>query len=470
MGNRIKILIVLFFLSLTSIGQHHNNLLMVGEQFLPSADYWVASWASGSGVGSKADPWTLIQASAASLSAGDTVGTFPGDELYGYWLPNNSGSSGNPIVFGTVGYGTRTKIYQSQVLTGFSQRGGSNIYTKYITTEILQLFENGTRKRLAREPESGYHYITTVNSTTEFESDDIDIGIDHTGATGVFRTNRFIMEHKGITDNGDDTYELSSVFRDGSLTVDRGFFLCDKLEYLDAAGEWYYNPVNDTLYVRTSGSDSSSNYTIRGSVYDYGVDLTNKNYINVEGIELLHSGDYGVYLSNADYCKVDNNRIISPDLIGVYVPAAVALISTITNNYIYQANGNGVRTTQHSTVINDNEIEDVGLLENINKRAFPAKNDFGTGIKSTGDYVSIQNNTGLNVGYNGINWRGVDSEINENFIDGACLVLDDGGGTVTGLDWLLPSNFSYVPDNTKSFATLVSFMNSSCTSVVYCVS
>jgi nitrous oxidase accessory protein NosD len=37
----------------------------------------------------------------------------------------------------------------------------------------------------------------------------------------------------------------------------------------------------------------------------------------------------------------------------------------------------------------------------------------------------------LNSGYDGINWKGIDGDISFNYINGACQVLDDGGGIYT---------------------------------------
>jgi parallel beta-helix repeat protein len=82
-------------------------------------------------------------------------------------------------------------------------------------------------------------------------------------------------------------------------------------------------------------------------------------------------------------------------------------------------------------LIVDNTMSKIpGYMENINKSVFTHDN-FGTAIYSRNNSPVIQYNRILNAGYDGINWKGTKGSIKYNFVNGACQVLDDGGGIYT---------------------------------------
>lgn len=380
-----------------------------------------------SGDGTIGNPYASIdKVNALTLSAGDAVLFKRGDEFEGTITPNYSGASGSPIIYAAYGTGTKPKIYNSVEVTGWTNYSG-NIYKTTVTSDVKQLFIDDVKMKLARYPNEGYFLITSVGSTTQFTSTSLSSSISYTGATWVGRTSRYTLFHKQVTNSSSQTITLESA-PTYSLGVGEGFFLTNKLEFLTEAGEWYYDSTTDQLYVWSPNGDSPANYTVRASTLDYGVNINSKNYISVENIEILHSGNTGVYVNTSSNVKVNNTKIVSPDLFGVYVSNG-SVGGTFTNNYIYQT-GCGIRCTGTSVVtIENNHIERIGQLSDINKLVFTHDN-YGTGIYLRNNNPSIQYNTILNVGYTGINWKGV-GIIKYNYINGACQVLDDGGGIYT---------------------------------------
>ena len=70
----------------------------------------------------------------------------------------------------------------------------------------------------------------------------------------------------------------------------------NRLDLLDTAGEWYYDPATLKLYIRTPQSDSPSNYNIEATVNDYIVHFPNANIADVKFSDLTFdkAGMYGI--------------------------------------------------------------------------------------------------------------------------------------------------------------------------------
>ena len=394
--------------------------------------YYVSSSGNDSNSGtSESQAWkSLEKVSSSNFRAGDQILFKKGEEWTGTIKVTSSGVAGSPIVYGAYGTGANPKIYGSEAITGWTHHSG-NIYKAPLNTTIEQLFINGKRALMARYPNSGYFKITSVLSSTKFSSSNLNSGINYTGASWIGRTTAFTMFSKKITASSAQTLTIESAPFDGGLGAGEGFFLADKLEFLDSPGEWYYDASTNTVYFWTPTGNTPANDIVRGASFSYGIDISNVNYITVQDFEILHSTINGIYIYNSDFITVDNNRIISPDMVGIHIPSANSTAAKITNNYIYQANAGGIRCYSPSANISGNKVEDTGLLKNINKSTYPASDNFGTGIFSRADNPTISYNRVINSGYNGINWKGQNGNISYNYVNGACLVLDDGGGIYT---------------------------------------
>ncbi|MGM0532270.1 MAG: LamG-like jellyroll fold domain-containing protein [Bacteroidota bacterium] len=408
--------------------------------------YYVSSEGNDSNTGtSSSQPWkSLEKVNSFNPAPGDQILFKRGEEWNGTINASASGTAGNPIVYGAYGTGENPKIYGSAEITGWELHSG-NIYKATFNSDVEQLFINNKRVKLARYPNSGYFNTTKVNSSTQFSSTDLDGGINYTGATWVGRTTAFTMYNRKVAGSSSQTVTLESSPSYG-LGVDKGFFLANKLEFLDQAGEWYYDTSTNTVYLWAPNGDSPANYEVRGSTSDYGVNISDRDYIVIKDFDILHSSNTGVHINKANNITIDNNRILSPDLYGIHMPSN-SNKPTFKNNYIYKAGG-GIRCFGTSATITDNTIEDTGQLENINQTVFTHDN-YATAIYSRNNYPTITYNRIINAGYNGINWKGQDGDISYNYIDGACQVLDDGAGiyTYNGYDYNQPASAGSVVKN-----------------------
>lgn len=389
--------------------------------------YYVSNDGSDSNNGTSPETsWeTVEKVNSSTFNAGDAILFKAGDEFEGHIIVPSTGTSGARITFGAYGYGVRPKLYASVEITGWTLHSG-NIYKATVSDSVGQVFLDGEQMRLARYPNTGYFYVTTYHSSTSFTSTDLNSGLDYTDATLIGRTSDFTLYHKAITSSVGQRLELESAIT-YSMNTDEGFFLTNKLEFLDEAGEWYYDSDTFTLYLWTPNGDSPANYTIRGATVDYGFYLHTKDYITIQDISILHGTHSSIYTSTSEYVTVDNCRILSPDLYGIY-NVSDSKNHIYTNNYIYQT-GCGIRNMGATVTIMDNIIETIGKFEYINK-IVTTHDNYGTGIYLRNGNPTVHYNRILDVGYCGINWRGIGS-IKYNFVNGAMLVLGDGGGIYT---------------------------------------
>jgi hypothetical protein len=235
---------------------------------------------------STSTPWkTLAKVNATSFSPGDAILFNRGDSWEGTLTVKNSGTSGNPITYGAYGSGDKPILYGSEVITGWTKYSG-NIYKANYYTAISQVFISNKKMKAARFPNSGYANIDAVDNAS-FTCNALSAEIDYTGAIWGGRTVAYAFDSDDVISSSGNTLTLESVPY-SSLGVNEGFLLTNKLEFLDEAGEWYYDAATTTLYLWTPSGDSPENYTVRGTIRDNVVNTNGKDYINIKNLEIDH--------------------------------------------------------------------------------------------------------------------------------------------------------------------------------------
>jgi hypothetical protein len=359
------------------------------------------------------------------LYPGDKVLFKRGDEWTGNLRINTSGTVENPITFGAFGTGENPKIYGSEIITGWSLYSG-NIYKAKFNKNVNQLFLNDSRIKAARLPDKNYIDITSVNGSASFTSASLNDNINYKGAKWVGRTSTYSMVTLDVVSSNGKTITLNEApYAD--LNMKEGFFLVGKLEFLDSPGEWFYDSATKTVFIWTPNSDSPENYTIRGSIFDYGFELNEKKNVIIKDFEFLHNKTAGVYLLRSSNILVSENVITSPDSKGIY--AALGTNNSIANNLVTDANHIGIELTESNSIISDNIINNTFLQNNLGVSG-SGEWYMGSGIYVEGDDNLIKYNRVTDSGYNGIhfNHRNI---VEYNYIKNALLTKDDGGAIYT---------------------------------------
>jgi hypothetical protein len=396
--------------------------------------YYVSPTGNDAASGtSRTTAWqTLTKVNAVTFAAGDIILFERSGSWNGTLTVKSSGTVGNPITYGAYGEGAKPKIYGSEVITGWTLHSG-NIYKKVLATNIYQLFINNNRAVLARYPKSGWASITTKNSETQFISTGITSqGADYyKNATWVGKTNLYTIVQKTVTTSTGQTITIDTA-PEASLGVGEGFFLCDKLEFLTQAGEWCFDAATKTVYAWMPNGDSPANYSIQGSVYDYGVNMQSFDFITAKDLELTQQNLAGVYIYNSgDDNIVDNCAISKIQGVGIYCALSGRRL-TFTNNTILDVYAAGIHINYTNAtpplephVVKDNTINTIGRLSNIGRRTSLAINP-GNAIAILQGNADITYNKISNCGYIGILFYSGIYNINHNFVDGALMEMNDG--------------------------------------------
>jgi parallel beta-helix repeat protein len=419
-GRKLKVkkgtryLFVLFFVLLVNIGN--------------ATVYYVSASGDDANTGtSESQPWkTLAKVSSTSFSPGDQILFKRGDEWSGTITVTSSGSAGSPIVYGAYGSGEKPKIYGSEEITGWTQHSG-NIYKATFNSSINQVFADDFKMNVARYPDEGFLDISSVQSSTQFTCNSLKSGIDYKGATWFGRTRAWTAASQIVTSSSSQTITLDGAPR-YDLNVGEGFFLMNKFEFLDSPGEWYYDEVNNIVYLWMNNSDSPSNYKIRGSVHSNGININSKSYINITDLVLLQHSSKGISLSSTNHVTIDNNDISYPEGYGIYDVSESKYMS-ITNNSITGANHYGMNIRINYSTITDNEISKIALFENIGISG-TGNDNYGGGIYVAGAEGNniLRYNRIAETAYHGIYFSKPKNLIEYNFINHACMWKGDGGG------------------------------------------
>jgi parallel beta-helix repeat protein len=367
---------------------------------------------------------SLAKVNSFKPNPGDQILFRRGDKWEGTLIPSSSGSSGSPIVYGAYGSGDKPKIYGSAEITGWTLLS-DNVYIATVGQDINQLFLNDTRIQLARYPKTGYFDVTSVDNTTQFASTSVPGDIDYSGAKAIIRTNRWGMATKTVTNSSSETLTIDSAPL-YAVTEGDGFFLNNKLDFLTAPGEYYYDAATKTVYLWTPNGDAPSNYEVRGSVLSNLISINRKNYITIENLGLIHSSGIAIATDYCNYLTFDKLDIINPDSKGLYLNHDT--YGNYKNIKIDGANHIGFHAqfTSHSNII-DNTIINTALFDNLGLTGMGGEQDGRAYTSTAGTDNIIRYNYIENVGYGGISWRTPNTIIDKNVIKNACLVKDDGG-------------------------------------------
>lgn len=189
---------------------------------------------------------TLERVNRLVPKPGDSILFRRGDAWTGTIYVNMWGLEGKPLVYGAYGSGVEPEIYGSEIITGW-EKHSDHIFKAKFKKKINQLFVDNERMRAARYPNKGFIFISSVSGTQEIISDELDRNIDYSGAKWFGRTNYFTTSLLNVESSQSKTLKLESAPR-FPFKTGLGFFLVNKLEFLDQPGEWYFDEKT-TLFI-----------------------------------------------------------------------------------------------------------------------------------------------------------------------------------------------------------------------------
>lgn len=260
--------------------------------------------------GSEIYPFKTITQASAIMSAGDTCYIHRG--IYRETIvPQQSGTSGSPIRY--VAYNHDDVVISGTEVVSNWQVHSNNIYKATGVSMPLgnknMVFFNSDAQQLARwpndldgDPYTFDAYFIETASGTYSDSYITHYDIPDYWTSGVIF---YLGAHSGcsvqrtITGFDPGTHQLSFTpmptgqwpfsnhwpgrYENGHRGI---FYLLNRLEALDAPGEWYYDSGASTLYFYAPAGVDPSSGVVEVAVRDKAIDLT-KNYVEFDGLNLF---------------------------------------------------------------------------------------------------------------------------------------------------------------------------------------
>lgn len=396
-------------------------------------------------------PWASID----KLNAAWLAGTFaPGDQILlkrGETFYTTTGiliKEGGTLVGGYIhvgAYGTGAK----PVVTGLTNLIFSNVGTNLWRSQTLApaaincVTINNVTSQMARFPRQGttsYGGYDTIQAGSTSTTIKVSSNADgqtgfpaiYNGATVVHKSNRFMIQRQQISSYISRVITFTQANASDNDPVDgNGFFIENDSAILTSApyqNAWWFKP-NKYLKIYSVGSPTNiAAATCTNLVTTLG------NYIYVDFNNINFNGCNGdvIYINSGDHVNFNNCTIQNGGRNGIKL---LRPNCNVTNDSIMNNCSKGITTgagANHCTFSN-NIIRNSGMLEGMGDGNIEDThaNHSGSGIyilDDTNDDFTIENNTVVNSGYSGIQFKRQNNiVIRYNRVDSACLVTDDGG-------------------------------------------
>lgn len=417
--------------------------------------YFSTSGNDAALVSSTATPFkTITKLNLLSLAPGDTIFFKCGDTLRGQINLNYSGSASQPIVFASYGTGNKPIISGSDYIstswttyTNTNYSGNSiAIYKTTVSNAIRNLFVNGNITEIAKAPNTGFETVSSGVSKSGFRSNFTTLGSskDWTNASVCVRTSLWTWENRKIKSTSGDSivYTANTSQPVGGLGgstgfTGYGFFVYNRLDLLDAAGEWFYDSNTSTLYYLPSNGLAPSTQSIEGTIYSYGIFAGNKSNIIISNLSFQNQDSAGVYFTNnncsnitLNNCDFSKQKIYGAKLVGTN---ALATQNTFTDVF-----GRGLQLDSCSnSTASHNQFKRIGLYRNYGRT--DEDNLTALAIYNASNN-NIHHNTVDSTGYCGIRCDGngtiTPTVVEKNILSNCMLLLTDGAALKT---WGAPS-------------------------------
>ena len=309
-------------------------IVSVLAHFIDGAEYFVSvEDGSDSNTGTITSPWQHVSKAVSVLQPGDTCTIRAGAYFEEVEISRLSGTKDQPITFGA--YPGETVTFDGTggpINTKWTKLKGS-IYQTTIEEDIWQLFVDGEMQVNARWPNAFFHNYS-IFDYTKWGFSASNSSYDMKKGTGVMCDNGTQgLAHSGINATGSiailnigswETFagnvnshqpnepNFSYLLEQPVGNIDFipkncRYFLEDKLDFLDAPTEWFYDKTTNKLFLWTKESDDPEKHVITGKRSTYAFTIQNdSSWINLVGFSFF-----------ATTINIGNLRGIGVDNIGI---------------------------------------------------------------------------------------------------------------------------------------------------------
>jgi len=401
-------------------------------------NYYVSAAGNNANTGlTQAAAWqsiSKVNASFASMTAGDSILFRRGDTFYGALVVNISGTSAKPIVISAYGTGAKP------VISGFVRIGswtastsGSGIYQAVVTgakSTLNMVTVDNVPQALGRYPNAddaggGYLHYESV-AAGSITDNDLTSTTNWTGAEAVIRKRLWVLDRCKITSHSGTTITYTNT--NGSTydgTAGYGYFIQNDPRTLDRLGEWYFNNSTKTLQM-FFGTAAPSAYTVKVSCIDTLLSLNAKSYININNIAFEGANGNALYGVNSSNINILNCDFVNAGegAIDLQTTPNLVIDNCTTTNILSNAiQINNVRSS--NVTIRNCTVKKTGTLPGMGQSE-------GHSYKGIYAFVSsnllVEFNNVDTTGYVGIEFQGSNVTVKNNVVNYFDFIKDDAGG------------------------------------------
>jgi len=408
-------------------------LSAIADVQLQATNYYLSNNGKDSNSGkSISKPWQNIsKLNGLMLKPGDSVLFKRGDTFRGEFAIRNSGTKSKPIVISAYGKGDIPVISGAELLTN-GVKAGKEMLTFTCTNNASYLFANGEMKTAARYPNHGYLTMGRGIRSDGFETNKVLPDSLFTGATIRMRTIDWTFENRIIQEclDGKVKFSIPAIAR---LRAGYGYYLENKVSFLDTIGEWVQS--HGKILLKVDGSISEPleiEVSVRKTAISIEPMATN---LVINGLQIEKFYENGIFLKKgASNITLKDNVIKQIGVTGVKIDTLVNNV-LVENNNLSDIFGRGIHGIRvYNCLITKNIVKRIGMLPGhgicgVNGMiAIVLENDEGNHkISNSHDNVISYNRIDQN-GYAGIRMDGSKSICEGNIVTNNSLLLNDAGG------------------------------------------
>ncbi|MGN6532524.1 MAG: PKD domain-containing protein, partial [Ginsengibacter sp.] len=388
-------------------------------------------------------PWQTLNKvnSFGTFYAGDQILFRRGDTFYGNILVNATNST-TPITYGAYGTGAKPIITGFTSVTAWTNKGG-NIWesTNPVSTlsTLNSVLINGVSTPMGRYPNGDASYPFLPNFFTfqshtgtgagasSITSSSLSGGNNWKGADVVIRINQWSFHREVITSQSGSTVNFNGV--SGNLEDGWGFFIQNDIRTLDQQNEWYYNPSTKKISIYSTSQPTNVQVSTVDTLLNFYSNIPTVTSINVDNLNFTGGNTHDIWISGNLTFSVTNCTLSYAGLEAMMLYGGGIKSGTISNNTFSNNGSSAIFSigTVNAFTITNNSLLMSGIIS-----AYKQDNYSAGGMSVTAPNSLIQYNTIDSSAYCGIEFRGSNVQVRNNFVNHSALVRGDAGGIYTG--------------------------------------
>jgi hypothetical protein len=317
---------------------------------------------SNNGTNEKTAWRTIDKVNTTLLKPGDAIYFHRGDLFSGQLEIGDSGKPGSLIEIAAYGVGAKPVLCGAVPVKSWTVFT-NGIYATRQTNAVTSVYMNDDLQCLARYPNTGFCTIERGDKTSLVDGKGLPTGLDLTGATVRIRACDWQWEVMKVASQGSNQINFTQKMM-YQCSPGYGYFLENKLAFLDSPGEWFYDSTGKMLYFMPPENINLARAKMEATVYGCGIIIdTGVSNVAIQGLNFVKYGTAAVHgMENSSQVSICDCSIRNIGVFGVTLDINCQHYR-IENNLIEDIGGRGISALESSdNDIAGNIVRRIGLL------------------------------------------------------------------------------------------------------------